>query len=160
MEDGGGLARVRMRLDEACGFLDSIQSTFHPDNCFASFCSSDEHKSYGNLVFKIINVEAWTAGQELLPPADTWTLLSDNGRGTLKVKAGIRVLTLQLQPPDSAGDETVPAERSARKIVGTLFPNGKSRGTGYEHQNSYSHPHVLSSMLYSIVKIAATADWK
>jgi hypothetical protein len=53
----------------------------------------------------------------------------------------------------------VPAERSARKISGTLFTHGGVKGSGYEHQGSYSHPHVLTSMLYSIVKISATAKW-
>jgi hypothetical protein len=69
------------------------------------------------------------------------------------------VLTLKLQPMDAAGDETVPAERSARKIAGTLFPHGSAKGGGYEHQGSYAHPNVLASMLYSIVKIAGTAKW-
>ncbi|MFC5551810.1 hypothetical protein [Massilia aerilata] len=70
------------------------------------------------------------------------------------------MLTLKLQPGDAAGDETVPAERSARKIAGTLFPHGQAKGSGYEHQDSYAHPHVLASMLHSIVKIAGTAQWE
>jgi pimeloyl-ACP methyl ester carboxylesterase len=159
-KNGGGIAYVRKRLAKANEFLDSIQSTFHPDNCYASFCSSEEHKSYGNLVFKVVDPEVWDGRHASLPPADMWKLLSDDGRGTLTVQAGNRALTLKLQPADAAGDETVPAERSARKIVGTLFPHGKMKSTGYEHQNSYSNPHVLSSMLYSIVKIAGTAKWE
>ncbi|KQV39394.1 triacylglycerol lipase [Massilia sp. Root335] len=158
-QDGGGLANVGRRLANATAFLDSIETTFHPTHCYASYCASDEHKSYGNLVFKVINPEVWDSRTINLPSVDTWKLLSDDKKGTLTVQAGKRVLTLKLQPMDAAGDETVPAERSARKITGTLFPHGSSKGSGYEHQGSYADPNVLTSMLYSVVKIAGTAKW-
>lgn len=160
VEDGAGLVNVRKRLIDANAFLDSIEKTFHPTNCYASFCASEEHKSYGNLVFKVMNPEVLDARRISLPSADKWILLTDDKKGTLTVQAGIRVLTLKLQPVEAVGDETVPAERSASKIVGTLFTHGKNKGTGYEHQNSYSNPNVLASMLYSIVKIAGSAEWK
>lgn len=160
VEDGAGLANVRKRLIDANAFLDSIEKTFHPTNCYASFCASEEHKSYGNLVFKVMNPDVRDARHISLPSADTWKLLTDDKKGTLTVQAGTRVLTLKLQPVEAVGDETVPAERSASKIVGTLFTHGKNKGTGYEHQNSYSNPNVLASMLYSIVKIAGSAEWK
>ena len=159
-KDGAGLANVKKRLIKANLFLDSIEKTFHPTNCYASFCSSEEHKSYGILVFKVMNPEVWDARQSSLPSADTWKLLTDDKKGTLTVQAGKKVLTLKLQPVEAVGDETVPAERSASKIAGTLFTHGKTKGTGYEHQNSYSNPNVLASMLYSIVKIAGSAEWK
>lgn len=158
-KDGGGIARVRQRLINANAFLDSIETTFHPTQCYASYCASDEHKSYGNLVFKVTDREVWDIRTISLPPADTWKLLTDDKKGTLTVRAGTRILTLKLQPAEAAGDETVPAERSAHKIAGTLFVHGKSKKSGYEHQDSYANPHVLGSMLYSIVKIAATAKW-
>jgi hypothetical protein len=106
-----------------------------------------------------MNPEIRDSRTTTLPPADTWKLLTDDKKGTLTVQAGAKVLTLKLQPGDAAGDETVPAERSACKIAGTLFQHGKAKGSGYEHQGSYAHPHVLTSMLYSIVKIAGTAKW-
>ena len=160
INDGAGLANVKKRLIKANLFLDSIEKTFHPTNCYASFCSSEEHKSYGILVFKVMNPEVWDARQSSLPSADTWKLLTDDKKGTLTVQAGKKVLTLKLQPVEAVGDETVPAERSASKIAGTLFTHGKTKGTGYEHQNSYSNPNVLASMLYSIVKIAGSAEWE
>jgi hypothetical protein len=156
---GGGLENALKRLRNSNKFLNAIETTFHPEHCFASYCASDEHKSYGNLIFKVINPEIWDSRKITLPPADTWKLLTDDKKGTLTVQAGKKVLTLELQPMDEAGDETVPAERSARKITGTLFPHGTVKGNGYEHQNSYTHPHVLTSMLYSIAKIAETAKW-
>jgi pimeloyl-ACP methyl ester carboxylesterase len=159
-QDGGGLHNVWRRLISANAFLDAIETTFHPTQCYASYCASDEHKSYGNLVFKVINPEVWDSRTISLPPADTWKLLTDDKKGTLTVQAGTGVLTLKLQPGDAAGDETVPAERSARKITGTLFAHGQAKGSGYEHQDSYAHPHVLASMLYSIVRIAAKAKWE
>ena len=157
--EGGGLANVQKRLINAYSFLESIETTFHPTHCYASYSASDEHKSYGTLVFKIMNPEIRDSRTADLPAAETWKLLADDKRGTLTVRAGKRVLTLELQPAEAAGDETVPAERSASKIVGTLFQHGKLKGTGYEHQDSYSHPYVLASMLYSIVKIAESAKW-
>jgi hypothetical protein len=159
-QNGGGLAKVHERLISANAFLDAIETTFHPSQCYASYCASDEHKSYGSLVFKVMNPEVWDIRAIPLPPADTWKLLTDDKKGTLTVQAGARVLTLKLQPGEDAGDETVPAERSARKITGTLFSHGQAKGSGYEHQDSYAHPHVLASMLHSIVKIAGTAKWE
>lgn len=156
---GGGLDNVLKRLRKANEFLDSIGTTFHPTQCYASYCASDEHKSFGSLIFKVMNAEIRDSRTITLPPADTWKLLTDDKKGTLTVQAGAKVLTLQLQPGDAAGDETVPAERSACKIAGILFQHGKAKGSGYEHQGSYAHPHVLTSMLYSIVKIAGTAKW-
>jgi hypothetical protein len=158
-KDGGGLDNVIKRLKNANAFLDSIETTFHPTQCFASYCASDEHKSYGNLVFKVVDREVWDSRAIKLPPADTWKLLTDDKKGTLTVQAGKRVLMLKLQTMDAPGDETVPAERSARKISGTLFPHGSTKGSGYEHQDSYANPQVLTSMLYSIVRIANTANW-
>lgn len=111
------------------------------------------------MVFKIMNPEIRDASLADLPPADTWTLLTDDRRGNMTVQAGKRVLTLALQPATDPGDETVPADRSARKIVGKLFPHGNRVDESYEHQGSYANTRVLGSMLYSLAKIATTANW-
>lgn len=160
--DGGGITKVTERLRNAAKFSHSIEQTFHPTNCYASFCASLEQKSYGEIVFKA--AEAWNPHAKKsdgpLPSPDTWTLLADDAKGTLKVQAGDRVLVLYLQKPNAAGDQTVPSERSACKIKGTLFVHGENSGQGYEHQASYSDPQVLRSMLYSISQIAKTAKWE
>jgi hypothetical protein len=70
------------------------------------------------------------------------------------------VLTLTLQAPAAPGDETVPAERSAKQITGKLFLHGETKGKSYEHQNSYADRDVMTSLLYSIVQIAKTAKWE
>jgi pimeloyl-ACP methyl ester carboxylesterase len=161
-KDGGGLEKVYKRIEKAAMFLDSVENTFHPTSCYASYCASTEHASYGEVVFRA--EEVWTpfaaVDHNPFPPAETWKPLTDDAKGTLKVKAGARTIVLYLQKPSAAGDETVPSERSACQINGTLFVHGKEKGKGYEHQRSYSDQQVLTSMLYSIVQIAKTAKWE
>jgi hypothetical protein len=157
---GGGIAAVIDRLNKAADFVEDIKATFHPNNCYASFCSSSERPSYGEIVFKLTDREVWNARNNNLPPVESWKLLSDDARGTLKVQAGAHVLTLTLQPPTAPGDETVPADRSAKQIAGKLFVHGQTKGKSYEHQKSYADRDVLTSMLYSVVQIAKTAKWE
>jgi hypothetical protein len=161
--NGGGLTNVHNRLKDAYKFLESISATFHPQT-FASYCASAERRSYGEVIFKITSTtgsETNSSGRVTpWPAADTWIPLSDDKKGTLTVQAGSRILTLKLQPGIASGDETVPSERSAKHILGTLFEHNKNGGKGYEHQDSYSDPFVIASMLYSVVQIAKTADWQ
>lgn len=161
VENGGGIGKVYERLGYASAFLRSIEMTFHPMT-FASFCASAKRKSYGEVVFEVQAqgaTEFNPYGQmSLLPSPTTWKLLSDEGNGTLIVQAGRQKIVLVLRSATDAGDETVPSQRSARQISGNLFEHGKA-ADGYEHQASYAAPEVLASMLYSIVRIASTANW-
>ena len=159
-KNGGGLENVRTRLRDAADFLQSVENTFHPKNCYASFCASLERVTYGEVVFKTQNF-LWQTGKTgtALPSPETWKLLAEDGGGELTVQVGEKKLFLLLQHPNAPGDETVPAERSARLIKGNLFVHGGTKGESYEHQASYSDPKVLASMLYSIVQIAKTAKW-
>jgi len=158
---GGGIERVRTRLRNAADFLRSIENTFHPNNCYASFCASPERVTYGEVVFKTQDF-LWQPGRvrKSLAPPETWKLLADDAKGKLTVQAGTEKLFLLLQHPTAPGDETVPCGRSARLINGTIFVHGEKKGESYEHQASYSDPKVLASMLYSIVQIAKTAKWE
>lgn len=161
--EGGGLEKVYKRIESAYEFLQSIEKTFHPTAFYASYCASAEHLRYGEVVFKPVYVTesaAMAALNSPLSPPESWRLLSDNAKDSLIVQAGNHKLTLKLQPPSAAGDETVPSSRSARHIIGTLFAHGVSKGRGYKHQDSYADPQALASMLYSIVKIAQTAQWE
>jgi pimeloyl-ACP methyl ester carboxylesterase len=159
---GGGLRKVNNRLRLASNFLKSIETTFHPVT-YASYCASPNQASYGEIVFCAES----TGGNYLdgngdfipWPLPHTWELLSDDGKGILKVKAGQRTVVLRLQPAAEPGDQTVPSKRSACHIKGMLFEHGKE-GKGYEHQGSYADPHVLASLLFSIVQIAKTAKWR
>jgi len=159
-KNGGGIQSVVRRLKKAAEFIEDIETTFHPTKCYGSFCSSSERLSYGEVVFKVADREVWNASNIRLPPVESWKLLSDDATGTLKVQAGTRVLTLTLQPAAEPGDETVPAARSAKQIVGKLFVHGETRGKSYDHQDSYADRDVLASLLYSIVQIAKTAKWE
>lgn len=160
-EQGGGIKKVYERLGYASAFSRSIETTFHPVT-YASYCASAKRQSYGEVVFEAKGVRGNfydSLGQAIpLPPPTTWKLLSDDGNGVLTVRAGPCRIFLMLRSATNAGDETVPSQRSACQINGTLFEHGKS-GDGYEHQNSYAAPDVLASMLYSIVRIASLANW-
>lgn len=161
-ESGGGMKNVQLRLKMASAFLRSIESTFHPVT-YASYCASPDQASYGEIVFKATS----SGGNDVdhngafipWPSPETWELLSDDGKGQLTAKAGARIMTLRLQPASAAGDQTVPADRSACHIKGVLFEHG-NHGRGYEHQSSYADPQVLASLLYSVVHIAKTAKWE
>jgi hypothetical protein len=157
--EGGDINAVGRRLKRAYEFTEDLKTTFHP-NTFASFCSSSERRSYGETVFKIADSQVWNVRNTALPPAHEWKPLTDDGKGTLTVSAGGQVLTLTLEPPSAAGDETVPADRSAGLAKGRLFVHGLSKGKSYEHQDSYGDRDVLASLLYSIVQIANTARWE
>ncbi len=160
---GGGLKNVQSRLINAAKFIQSIENTFHPNNCYASFCASRERVTYGEVVFKTQDF-LWqpfsSKSTKSLPPPKTWKLLDEDAKGKLTVQAGKQKLFLLLQHPTAAGDETVPSERSARLIKGTLYVHGETNGESYEHQASYSDSKVLASMLYSIVQIAKSAKWE
>lgn len=160
-KDGGGMKNVRQRLQMASKFLNSIESTFHPVT-YASYCASLKQESYGEIVFKAAStgVNEVDRNGQYIPwtSPETWTLLSDDGKGKLTAKAGLRVMTLDLEPAAEAGDQTVPSGRSACRIKGILFEHG-TKGNGYEHQGSYADQQVLASLLYSVVQIAKTAKW-
>jgi len=146
------------RLREAHKFSNAIEKTFHPVT-YASWCDSSEQRCYENVVFKI--TDGISPRGSTLPPAVTWTLLADDGKGELTVLAGKHKLTLTLQPGAASGDGTVPAARSAQVIrteKGGTFVHGRS-AKGYVHQDSYSDEQVLASTLYAIAKIAMTDRW-
>ena len=123
---------------------------------YASWCDSPSHKSYGEVVFQVTEGDTTQ-----LPRADTWKLLTDDGKKILTVQAGDRVLTLERQSAADAGDETVPARRSAKHIIsgrGNSFVHGAER-SGYEHQASFEDGQVAASTLYALVQIAKTDKW-
>ncbi len=148
------MSGVTKRLENASEFLRSIEETFHPLT-YASYCASLHRASYGEVKFLLAD----TVDRTGLPPADTWALLTDDGKKLLTVKAGPHTLTLTRQSADAAGDETVPSTRSAEHIRGKRFVHGLDNH-GYEHQNSYLDPLVQASALYAIVQIAKADKWE
>ncbi len=160
-EAGGGADMVFNRIRAANDFLNSIEQSFHP-NTYASYSAAKERISRSEVVFMVIQADRYSFPKardlDSLPHPAQWTLLDDDKKGILKVQAGKWQLVLRLEPGDAAGDETVPLQRSAEKVRGKTFAHGLSGG-GYEHQNSYSDPEVLASLLYSVVKMAKGAKW-
>ena len=160
-EKGGGIERTMERIKYASKFLSSIEKKFHP-NTYASYCDSRNFLSYGDVVFKLIDGlysgsnDPWNKFE---PLPEKWKLLEDDSKGQLLVQAGGKNLNLKLQSASARGDGTVPSDRSARHITGTLFIHGMAEANGYDHQNSYADTNVMASMLYSIVQIAKTAKW-
>lgn len=68
-----------------------------------------------------------------------------------------RKFKLKLLSPKDPGDGTVPADYSAAKVKVKIH----FKQTGYDHRGSYHNDFVLASTLYSLVKIANTAEgWK
>ncbi len=161
LRKGGGVENAIKRIKAAHKFLDSIKDTFHP-NTYASFSEAKERVTRDEVVFKVIQAgpHMFPKARDLdsLPHPSAWTLVDDDAKGILKVQAGKSLLTLRLEPGNAPGDETVPLNRSAKKVRGKSFSHG-AKGGGYEHQMSYLDPQVLASMLYSMVKMAKSAKW-
>jgi hypothetical protein len=141
------------RLKDAYRFANAIDKTFHPMT-YASWCASSARRSYGEVIFRVIEGDTTQ-----LPKAATWKLLTDDGKKILTVQAGNSVLTLERQPAAEAGDETVPAKRSAEHIIGHCFEHG-AHTPGYEHQDSYTDGGVAASTLYGLMQIAKTDKWQ
>lgn len=123
-DEGGGIDKVRKRIETAFKFSQSIESTFH-EPTYASYCGSKEYPSYGEVVFKVIDglgSGLFDFSDKFIPPSpEKWTLVSDDAKGEIKVKAGSRTLTLKLQKASDPGDETVPLQRSASHTKGGNF---------------------------------------
>lgn len=154
---------VNRRLKNAFEFLESIKDTFH-SLTYASYCASPRRLSYGNVAFKVIDglnsglPDAKEKPKPLSP--EKWSLHGDNAKNELIVQAGPQKLRLRLMPASAAGDDTVPSKNLEKCFKKErLFIHGVKHGTDYGHQDSYSNPNVLASMLYSIIQIAKTAKW-
>ena len=135
------------RLQRAAKFSNAIADTFHTST-YAHYGDDPYKKSFNRVIWRVVEGDAIDAG----PPA-SWTLLADNKRGQIQVRtASQRTLTLELQAPADAGDETVPSDRSASKVRGKHWVQ-----TGYDHQNSYKDHQVQAATIYSVAKMASQA---
>jgi pimeloyl-ACP methyl ester carboxylesterase len=155
---------VQKRIFKAQEFHDKIKDTFHA-NTYASYGTdtADKNLTYGNVTYKVDplsndpnDIASSTSPGRGAP--STWKMISEDGKGDLIVmSAEKRKFKLKLLPPKEAGDGTVPAEYSAAKVKASIH----FKQTGYDHQGSYHNDLVLASMLYSVIKIANSAEgWK
>jgi hypothetical protein len=144
-EEGGSSKFVAWNLQSASKFSNAIADTFHTST-YAHYGNDPYKKSFNRVIWRVVEGDAIDAG----PPA-SWTLLADNKRGQIQVRtASQRTLTLELQAPADAGDETVPSDRSASKVRAKHWVQ-----TGYDHQNSYKDHQVQAATIYSVAKMAS-----
>ncbi|WP_444633390.1 lipase family alpha/beta hydrolase [Cupriavidus oxalaticus] len=142
-------ALAKLRIADALDFHKSIKDLYHPTT-YASYGHDSDQKAYGSVTWRADTTDLAPHGDPLM-----WTLESEDAEGRIVVRTRSgQPLTLRVDPPEDAGDQTVPATASAEAVRGTLF-----RQTGYEHQDSYKNHLVLASTLYSIIRIANTAEW-
>lgn len=140
---------AKKRVAAAQLFHKNIKDLYHPLT-YASYGHDSDQKAFGNVTWRAETSELALHGDPL-----TWTLESEDAEGRIVVRTQSgQPLNLCLEPPADPGDQTVPAKASAEAVRGTLF-----RQTGYEHQASFQNAQVLASTLYSIIKIANTANW-
>jgi hypothetical protein len=142
-------ALAKLRIADALDFHKNIKDLYHPTT-YASYGHDSDQKAYGSVTWRADTTDLAPHGDPLM-----WTLESEDAEGRIVVRTRSgQPLTLRVDPPEDAGDQTVPATASAEAVRGTLF-----RQTGYEHQDSYKNDLVLASTLYSIIRIANTAEW-
>ena len=155
---------VQKRIFKAQDFHDKIKDTFHA-NTYASYGtdSADKNLTHGNVIYKVdsLSNDFDDIASSISPgrgAPSTWKIISEDGKGDLIVmSAEKRKFKLKLLSPKDPGDGTVPADYSAAKVKAKIH----FKQTGYDHQGSYHNDFVLASMLYSVVKIANTAEgWK
>jgi hypothetical protein len=117
-----------------------------PQNSHASYVNDGTRKTWGDVT--------WFCDKPIPASADpepcTWTPVSDDAKGSIRVRSGDVEFELKLEKPVDAGDGTVPAERSGAKVQvqGHLWEQ-----RGYEHQDCYHIDQVLSATLYAMVRM-------
>lgn len=159
---GSAANLVNDRIVDAQEFHAKIKNTFH-EHTYASYGTDVGFPTHGSVSYKIhaLSNDMNDVATEILAKGESpllWKLLSEDGKGDLIVlsKDG-RKFKLKLLPPKEAGDGTVPADYSAAKVKAKV----RFVQTGYDHQGSYKDDAVTVSMLYSMIKIANTAQgWK
>lgn len=152
-----GLTATIDLLQDARQFHLDIADTFH-EQSYGHYGADTLRASWERIVWNLSGSLADSAWADYRITNDSMkgklTLAGTTARGG-KV-AGIHV---ELGPSQGAGDQTVPLRSSDRQLLSGRF-KAIFRQTGYEHQNSYSSTAVLHSTLFSIVRIAATMNWK
>jgi len=167
-QGGGTFQRTCDYLDQAQRFHRAVVNTYHT-NSYGHYGVDKERLSFGEVVWDISKNCADPTGWQ------DWPIVSDDMQGRLELIRWTEANTHKafaprvgasknnsiyatLQPPNSPGDQTVPARSADHQLESGKF-KGVFRQVGYEHQNSYKDPAALASTLYSIVRIAQQARW-
>ena len=163
-----GFQRTTEFLDAAKAFHADIDNTYH-SRSYVHYGADKEHKAFGCVTWQISdncrNPNGW----------QDWPIVGNSKRGMLTFaefkSAGQgpqhaafgdaprngaynnSPITATIQPPDEAGDETVPI-RSADHQMRVGRPKAVFRQVGYDHQDSYKDDKVIHATIYSILRIA------
>ncbi len=166
-EGGGDFERTCQFLDVAQAFHQRIVGTFHPTS-YAHYGADVGRQSFGEVV--------WALDTHCPDPAgwEDWPTLADSMQGRVQLvrwdpklcKPALPIMAngitkpihAQILDPVAPGDQTVPAKSADFQLKSGSF-KGVFRQTGYEHQSSYKDPRAIASTLYSIIRIAQTAQW-
>jgi len=155
------------KLDIAQALHQSIGNYYHPLT-YLSYGADDKQKAWGNVTWRATKAPFLSggAGQHLglekldvFSDASQWKSKHDDGTGTAILTDGLdqQPFGVEIQPPDIAGDGTVPAERSAQDPVRQGKAKISYKQVGYEHQGSYQNDKAIASTLHGICKIAHDA---
>ena len=160
------MARTCRYLDRARAFHKNIAETFHP-NSYAHYGVDQARKSFSEVVWEISDncndLNDW----------QNWPIIGDTKQGTLelvrpKFDADAQSLLPNIDeqpgavyatilPPSAPGDQTVPSKSADYQLKSGVF-KGVFRQTGYEHQSSYLDDKAVACTLYSILRIAQSAN--
>lgn len=166
-------------INEVKQFHSSISSQYHPQTYAQYGAQGARSGSRGGVLgsgaFAAQNRFAWgevtweiQRGGAPAPAFDPTSAMiqTDHHNGTLHLADG-RQLDIAL--PDALGDGTVPepsgaAPGQAGAIASFVHGQGHAGSHnsefGYDHQESYNDERAIFATLYSIVKIAQSADWR
>lgn len=154
--DGPSLAKTCILLDGAKAFHDEIYSTYHHMS-FAHYGADPTRLAWHNVVWDI-------DANAVVRDVEKLQIEEDDQQGHLRLNNPSNDLectalfSAVLQPPNDAGDQTVPLHSAEQQLRVGVF-KGIFRQLGYEHQDSYHDARALHSTLYSLVRIAQTMKW-
>lgn len=154
-----GYANTCLLLDKAKIFHSKLAGFYHPQS-YAHYGADTERRAWRIVDWKIQSAQFNHVHEA--------RLVADTGQGGLRLldknapmvgNMGVAHSLATMRPPADPGDETVPTF-SADDQLRSGKVKGIFRQTGYEHQGSYKADAALFSTLYSIIRIAATMEWK
>ncbi|MDE2466533.1 MAG: hypothetical protein KGO02_22895, partial [Alphaproteobacteria bacterium] len=137
---------TRRRLCVAATFHTRLAPARLLENSHALYGDDSKQMTWGNVTWLCERPIPSSAN----PDPCTWSLVSDDAAGTIRVRSGDGEFELKLQAPSDAGDGTVPAERSGAKapVDGCIW-----KQAGYAHQEVYQVDQALSATLYAMIRM-------
>lgn len=150
-KDPWGIYLKNLLLAE--GFHDDLGDYYHP-NTWVHYGADNKYRAWGRVRWYPLTEIRYVKDTEICGA----NIKSDNSLGRLVLEPTVSRpdnwspwWNQEMEKPLSDGDGTVP-EESGRAPQGRV--KFIARMKGFDHQSSYSNPHVQSLTLYCIAKIA------